>query len=284
MTSPLIAVIDWVMRITNRRRTVIRVAAISVFAFFACPSDPQTKTWLPVLDQPEWRDGETATYHITRNDSVLFKTHTVLRFDEELVESGPHGQPGAVPTAVVTTTIEPVEAPTFFFDSTVMVFTRDSFMPLRSFRDLETDLASFSIDSRYEPGRVHISKQTIDGVEDRVLRLAAHAYEPEMLWFLMRAVVPDPSTHFQVKTVVPISQRIRSVDITVLGTKLVPTALGNIMCREFSVKTGSKEKRFWYELDQPRRLIGMTDPTNKTRMLLVDYVPSGTDTLQVHVP
>lgn len=260
------------------------MAAMLALGFLACPSDPHAKTWLPALDPPEWRDGETAVYHVFRNDSVLFKTRTVLRFDEELLAAGPQGQPVAVPTAVVTVTIEPVQAPTYFVDSTVAVFTRDSFMPLRSFRDLETDLASFSIDARYEPGRVDIRKQTIDGTEEKTLRLAAYTYESEMLWFLMRAVPPDPSMHFQVKTVAPINYRVRPVDITVLGSKLVPTALGNIMCREFAVKTGAREVRFWYELEQPRRLIGMIDPVNRTTMLIVDYVPAGTDTLQVRVP
>ena len=272
------------MRTTHRRRIVVGLAAMLTLGFLACPSDPHAKTWLPTLDPPEWRDGETATYHVFRNDSVLFETRTVLRFDEELVATGPQGQPVAVPTAVVTVTIEPVDAPTYFFDSTVAVFTRDSFMPLRSFRDLETDLASFSIDARYEPGRVDIRKQTVDGTEEKTLRLTAYTYESEMLWFLMRAVPPDPSTHFQVKTVVPINYRIRPVDITVLGTKLVTTALGNIMCREFAVKIGAREVRFWYELEQPRRFIGMSDPTNRTTMLLVDYVPAGADTLQVRVP
>ncbi len=69
------------------------------------------------------------------------------------------------------------------------------------------------------------------------------------------------------------------VTIMVLGTKLITTGLGDIMCREVVLISPNREVRFWYELAQPHRFVGLRDSQNDTQMLLTAYEPGHTDAL-----
>jgi hypothetical protein len=186
-----------------------------------------------------------------------------------------------VPTAVVTTTVEPVESPTFFYDSNTVVLRRDSLIPLRSFRSIETDLASFSVDATYEPGRVLIRKTTIDGSEEVFRRTAGWVLDQDMVRTALRAVPPEPGTQLRLQVVVPVELRTREAGVQVLGTRLIVTPLDSVICREFEFDNGMRTVRLWYEIAQPRRLIGTSDPVNGIEVKLVRYLPGRADTLEL---
>ncbi len=229
---------------------------------------------IPGLAPPEWQDGETSVYHITKNDSLLYRARTVLRFDEEF----------GVPTAEVTHTVEPVTFGRFFFDSSTVVFHRDSLKPRRSARSLETDIAIFDIESRYEAGVVFIRKQSIDGIEERTLKLGPRSYDSEMIRTLLRSVPLESGTSFRLSSVVPMDLRTVPVDVMVLGTGRVTCGVGNVLCREVVLITPAKEVRMWYEIEQPHRLISLRDPEGETEMTLMGYSASRPDTLDAGIP
>lgn len=240
--------------------------AFLALAFLACPPDQDAP---PELKAPAWQDGETSVYDIIRGDSVLYRSRMVLNLDEEF----------GIPTAVVTTVVEPAEAQQFFYDSAAVVFRRDSLTPIRSYRFLETDIGVFDIVAEYERGRVAIEKQSIEGIEKQQLKTALAAWDNEMVGALLRAIPLTSGTEFRMQTVVPIDLRVVRVRVMVLGTKQVTTALGNIMCREVVLIAPTKEIRFWFELAEPRRLVGLNDPETETEMLLARYTPARIDTL-----
>ena len=229
---------------------------------------------MPELVPPAWRDGETSVYHVIKGDSVQFRSTTVLRFDEEF----------GVPTTVVTTTVVPVESQRYFLDSSMVVFHRDSLVPRRSTQSLETDIALFDIEARYEGKRVFIRKQSIDGVEERTLRLEPRSYDNEMVRTLLRTVPLVSGTSFRISSVAPMDLRAVPVDVMVLGTKQVTCGLGDILCREVVLITPAKEVRLWYEIEQPHRLVALLDQESDTEVLLAAYSASTPDTLGTGIP
>lgn len=240
----------------------------------ACVSTPPD---LPELRLPDIRDGERSTYEVTRNDTVLYRTAITLDFDEEL--SDPAGSGAPVPTVVVTGSVVPVGANVFFFDSSVVVSRRDSFLPLRSWRGIETDVSELEIEARYADRRANITKRTVEGVVEEAVKVPRPTFVIDILQTFLRAVPPVSGTAFTVGVVVPIEFRVVPLKISVLGTKLVSTPLGEIMCREIVASSPNRELRFLYELAEPHRFVGMRDVSNETRMLLVEYEPGRAEPL-----
>jgi hypothetical protein len=97
----------------------------------------------------------------------------------------------------------------------------------------------------------------------------------------LRSVPLASGTNFRDNLVVPFEFRTVPVKIMVLGTKLVSTRLGDLMCREVVLILPNREVKFWYELAQPRRFVGLRDSQNETQMLLVSFQPGHTDTLPI---
>ena len=262
----------------------MRAASLVVLVLCACVEPTPDAVELTV---PVWRDGETSVYHITRNDSVLYESRVVLRFDEEMLEGTGHstspaagrgaGESVATATVIVTTTVTPVEARLFFHDSSTVVMRRDSLTPLRSYRSLETNISVFDIEVRYGEREVEVNRQSIDGREARTFKRERLTFDNEQVQTLVRAVPLASGTRFRFHRVVPMDLRVVPTDLMVLGTKQVTTEFGNIICREVVLITPAKELKLWYEIAEPHRFIGMRDPGNGTEMLLVRYTTTRPD-------
>jgi hypothetical protein len=272
LTRPRMSVISWRMRYA-----ALFLLAAALLSGLGCPGEPAPA--MPRLEAPDWQDGEVAVYEVRRNDSTLYRSQVTLRFDEELLPNY-----GPVPTALLTTMVEPVMARQFFYDSSAVVFRRDTLRPLRSFRSLETDIGLFDIEAQYERGAVDIRRQSIEGIEERRLAIRGPAFDNEMVGTLLRALPLTPSTRLTLQAVVPIDLRVMPLQVTVLGTKLISTPLGDILCREVEVASPAKEVRFWYELEQPRRLVGLADPESRTEMVLAGWTPARPDELEAAAP
>jgi hypothetical protein len=211
-----------------------------------------------------------------------------IAFDEEMdptpASEGGGGLPerersqsGPVATGVMTGVVEPVAADVYFFDSAVVVFRRDSLKPLRSYRSVETDISEFEITARYDRARALVRKQTVDGTVEDEVKLPERTYSVDMIPVVLRGLPLDPGVHFRMNLVVPMEFRTIGVKVQVLGTKLVSTGLGDIMCREVVVIFPSREVRYWLELAQPHRFVGMRDMESETQSLLTDYSPAHVD-------
>lgn len=234
---------------------------------------------MPAFEAPQWQDGETSVYLVTRNDSALYRSVVSLEFDEEMGEAGRNDSVRVVPTLVVTNAVEPLPDAGWYYDSVQVVLRRDNLLPLRTFRSVETDISEFDISARYSRGRVQIEKQTIDGTTEEELRLPGRFHSYDMLQTWLRAVPLVSGTSFRDNLVIPFEFRTVPVKFLVLGTKLVSTKLGDIMCREIVLILPTREVRFWYELAQPHRFVGLNDARNNTRLLLESYRASHADSL-----
>ncbi|HTW91224.1 MAG TPA: hypothetical protein VMH22_05895, partial [bacterium] len=115
---------------------------------------------MPVLEAPQWQDGETSVYVVTRNDSALYRSVLTLEFDEEMGDAGPNNNARAVPTLVATNVVQPILPTEWFFDSVQAVIRRDNFAPVRTCQSVETDVSEYDLTARYSPGRVKIERQT----------------------------------------------------------------------------------------------------------------------------
>jgi hypothetical protein len=234
---------------------------------------------MPVLEVPQWQDGETSVYEVTRNDTALYRSVITLAFDEEIGDPIQSDSSRTIPTLVATNVVEPLSDVEWFFDSVQVVFRRDDLSPLRTTRSVETDISEFDLVARYLRGRVQVDKQTIDGSIQEELRLPGRFHSYDMVQTFLRSVPLVSGTTFRDNLVIPFEFRTVPVKFLVLGTKLVTTGVGDIMCREIVLILPNREVKFWYELAQPHRFVGLKDPQNETQMLLKSYQPAHTDTV-----
>jgi hypothetical protein len=255
----------------------LRLAACGWFLLLACVTEDLGP--MPVFEVPRWQDGETSVYVVTRNDSALYRSVVTLEFDEEMGDVGRNDSVRVVPTLVVTNVVEPLPDAEWFYDSVQVVLRRDGLSPLRTFRSVETDISEFELTARYSQGRVLIEKQTIDGTTEEELRLPSRFHSYDMVQTWLRAVPLVSGTSFRDNLVIPFEFRTVPVKFLVLGTKLISTKVGDIMCREIVLILPTREVRFWYELAQPHRFIGLNDTQNNTKMVLESYRASHTDSL-----
>ncbi|MCX6840779.1 MAG: hypothetical protein NTX53_00550 [candidate division WOR-3 bacterium] len=234
---------------------------------------------MPALQTPQWQDGETSVYQVTRNDSAVYRSTVTLAFDEEIGSEDQDDSVRVVPTLVATNVVEPLSDAEYYFDSVQVVFRRDDVAPLRAYRSVETDISEFEISARYGRGRVQIEKQTIDGSVQQELRLPGRFHSYDMIQTWLRCIPLVSGTTFRDNLVVPLEFRTVPVKVLVLGTKLVTTGVGDIMCREIVLILPNREVKFWYELAQPHRFVGLSDAQNATQMLLQSYQPAHADSL-----
>jgi hypothetical protein len=228
---------------------------------------------MPRLASPAWIDGETATYNATRNDSTLYTTTIVTTLDEE--GSPQPGDNEPIPTVVFTSVTQPTAEGEFFFDSVEVVCRRDGLQPLRSVRVLETDVAEFQVVAAYGPGRVAIRKETIDGTTEEALALPRRTFALDAVQALLRTVPLEPGVSFLMTLCLPLEFRSFPAKVQVLGTKLVSTGLGDILCREISLVSPGRELRYWFELAEPHRFIGLQDPGGNLRSVIASYSVPG---------
>jgi hypothetical protein len=234
---------------------------------------------MPKLEVPQWQDGETSVYVVTRSDSALYRSVVTLEFDEEMVDVGQSDSIETVPTVVVTNVVQPFPEAEWYYDSVQAVFRRDDLAPLRTYRSVETDISEFDLTARYSRGRVQIERQTIDGTTQEDLRLPGRFQSYDMVQTWLRAVPLVSGTSFRDNLVVPSEFRAVPVKFLVLGTKLISTKIGDIMCREIVLILPTREVRFWYELAQPHRFVGLNDTRNNTQMVLESYRAGHVDSL-----
>ena len=246
---------------------------------FACVTEDLGP--MPQLEVPQWQDGETSVYVVSRNDSALYRSVVTLEFDEEMGDAEQNDSVRVVPTLVATNVVQPLPDAEWFFDSVQVVFRRDDLLPLRTYRSVETDISEFELTARYSRGRVQIEKQTIDGSVAEELRLPARFHPYDMAHTWLRSVPLVSGTGFRDNLVIPFEFRTVSVKFLVLGTKLVATGVGDIMCREIVLILPTREVKFWYEIAQPHRFVGLNDPQNQTQMLLQSYQAAHADTLSI---
>lgn len=251
-------------------------AALALLAVAGCNASFELGP-MPKLVPPEWQDGEVSTYTVSHYDTARYQYTIILAFDEQAAPG--LGDEPVIPTLVVTSITEPLGDEAFFFDSAVVTCRRDSLRPLRSERRIETGIAEFEISTRYDRGKASITKATVDGITEDVLALPPRTYSTDAIQTFLRAVPPDPGSSFRLNLCIPMEFRTVPVRVQVLGTKLVTTPLGDIMCRELSVMTPGRDVRYWYELAEPHRFVGTYDPQTEIRTLLATYQAAAADSL-----
>lgn len=225
---------------------------------------PAPRKPLPVLTPPQWQDGEISRYEVIRSDSVLYDRVTQLRFDEQ----------SGTPSILVTSVVRSRQAEVAFYDSAVFELRRFSLRPLWSYRMVTTDLSALEVDAQFEPGEVEVQKQFIEGTDRQVLKVGRDAFGAEMLPFVLRAVPLEPGTAFSVDAVIGLEMRVTTTDVTVLGTRLVKTALGDIICREVELSSARRKVSLLYELAEPHRLVAIEDSDNESMTRLAGYEPA----------
>ena len=77
---------------------------------------------MPVFEVPQWQDGETSVYVVTRNDSALYRSVVTLAFDEEMGNVAQSDSIRIVPTLIVTNVVQPLSGSDWYFDSVEVVF------------------------------------------------------------------------------------------------------------------------------------------------------------------
>jgi hypothetical protein len=224
------------------------------------------------LAAPEWQYGEVSEYEVVRRDTVIFRRTVTVEFDEE----------SALPLAAVTSVVRPVAARVFLTDSMTFAVRRFSLKPEWSYRLVLTDVSASEATARWSGGGVDIRKETVEGAEERRLAVPDDCFGAEMVQTVLRGLPLEPGAELRAHVLIPLEFRVEPVGITVLGTRLVSTPVGEVLCREVQLAepraAGARRLRLLYELAQPHRLIEVRDPDTETRTTLVAYTAARPDT------
>jgi hypothetical protein len=224
----------------------------------SCSSGTQP---LPELTPPGWQDGETTVYTIRRNDTLLYRRTITVSLDEEAGE----------PIVILTSTVQTESTDYYFFDSTAYALTRYSLKPLWLYRTVASEISISEVEVTFDPDAIRIEKTTIDGTSALTLQPRPGTYCIEMLPALLRAIPLEPALSFTINGIIPLELRSQPVQVKVLGTKMVSTPQGEILCREVEASTRNRTIRFVYELADPHRLIAIRDLGNATETVLKDF-------------
>lgn len=225
--------------------------------------------YFPELTPPGWLDGETSVFSIRRNDTLLFRRTVTIELNEEAGE----------PVLVFTSVVQSESAPFYFLDSTVAILSRYTLKPRWLYRAVASEISISEVEVSFEPEAIMLEKTTIDGTSRLKLKPAPYSYSMEMLPLLLRAVPLDPGLSFTINGIIPLEMRTQPVQIKVLGTRLINTPLGDMLCREVETATRGRKVRLLYELADPHRLIAIRDEEYDTETVLTQYLIRGSETV-----
>jgi len=221
----------------------------------------RTPSPMPELTPPGWQDGETSVYTIRRNDTLLFLRTINITLDEE----------GGEQTVVFTSVVQSESVNYYFFDSTSFALTRYTLKPLYLYRTIAGEISISEVEAEFDPEIILVQKKTIDGTSEMSFKSSPNTYCVEMLPALLRAIPLEPALAFTINTVIALEGRTLPVQVKVLGTKMVSTPLGPILCREVETSARGRHIRFVYELAAPHRLVAIRDLENSTETVLTDF-------------
>ncbi|MEO0009290.1 MAG: hypothetical protein ABIK51_02085 [candidate division WOR-3 bacterium] len=222
-------------------------------------SPPQNP--FPELTPPGWIDGETSVFSVRRNDSLVFRRTITVELDEEAGE----------PVLVFRSVVESESAPFFFLDSTIFTLTRYTLKPCWLYRVVASEISISEVEVTFDADAITLQKNTIDGTSKLTLKPVPYSYCMEMLPMLLRAVPLDPGLKFTLSGIIPLEMRTQPVQVKILGTRLVATPLGEILCREIETATRGRTVRLLYELADPHRLVAIRDEENSTETVLSQF-------------
>lgn len=225
---------------------------------FSCSSHPNP---IPKLTPPDLQDGETSVYTVRRNDSLLFRRTITATFDEEAGE----------PITIFTSVVQSESTAYYFFDSTSFALTRYTLIPLWLSRTIASEISITETEVTFETDNIRLEKTTIEGTSEIYLKPTPRAYCVEMLPLLLRAIPLEPALNFTINAIITIELRTLPVQVRVLGTKMMTTPLGEILCREVETSSQGRTIRLVYELNPPNRLIAIRDLENSTETVLNDF-------------
>lgn len=208
---------------------------------------------------PNWINGEYLHYGIFRNDSIIGEIKTRLNFDME----------EDIPVYILTILTDTELDNDNVWDSSVVCFRRDNFVPLWSWRKLETDFGFYITDTRYEDSDVDIRMETIDGKQSANLNLSPPYFDNEMVLTLLRAVQFRHARKYSFNVAVPILLLGMNNTIRYGGKTTLTTPTGTFKCDKIYLVSPQNKIITYYEQNNPRRLICYQREKSKTSVILL---------------
>jgi len=163
-------------------------------------------------------------------------------------------------TIVTRTLVGKVER----YDSAVVFLSRDSLVPLSSFRFSWVGDAFTTTSARYQPGSVGVATYTEQEEMQRPLPFGPGYYDVDELLMLGRALQIAPGKAAQVTVVVPMSSPLGGTLLegrfTAKGDEVVTVPAGTFDCTRLGLQMADTETELWYEKAGARRLVKSQTP------------------------
>jgi len=208
------------------------------------PAEPELLVSVPLIP-----DGETNTYRVViAGDSIGTYTTTAS-----------HGRFKDIPAYEVVLVARTRTGDVTAVDSSVIYVSRDSMVPLSSFRFIKTGGAMVTTAANYGPDMIAISAFSQGEETQRMLPAAPATFDADQLTFLGRALQVSPERPQQITIVSPMGPppggRLRNGEFRAKGDENIVVPAGTFECYRYELEVDGSIIDLWYDRAGARKLV-----------------------------
>jgi hypothetical protein len=156
------------------------------------------------------------------------------------------------------------------WDSSVVYFRRDNFMPVRAWRKVVTNLGYTVIETHYSSKKADVWLETIDGKKSFNFTLGNPYFDNEMILTLLRSVRFTKAKRYTFNVFMPFSLQVNPITISYAGKMTISTPTGIFECERVSLVSSQKTYHIYYEQQEPRRLIRYQEKNSNIALVLTN--------------
>ncbi len=198
---------------------------------------------------PPLPDGERNTYRVLVGPDSIGTYTTVLE----------HSRFKDVPAYMITlvTVTRPGNVTTA--DSSIVYVTRDSMVPLSSFRFVKTGSALVTTAANYGEASIAVSAYSAGDEKQKLFPCGSNTYDIDQLTFLGRAFDLKPEKPVEIAVMNPMGPpsggSLRTAKLSYLGEESVTGPAGTFDTRKYGLVMGESTVEFWYDKTGTRKLV-----------------------------
>ncbi|MCS7258086.1 MAG: hypothetical protein NZ601_01740 [candidate division WOR-3 bacterium] len=210
---------------------------------------------------PNWHHQETLNYKIIKNGRQIGLLKFLLCFDTN----------NEIPIYLLYRSINYTLSSNKILDSAVVCFTRNEFLPLRSYINVSSDFGYYISEAHYFKDKVEIFHETMDGFTKKELPVTVNSYDYEMRFYLLRAADFSKRHYYQFYLVSPpINEKILySAQISPKAKIVLENNVYECIKITLTNLYTNEQQYLYYEKNDPRRLLRYHDKLKDLRFDLM---------------
>ncbi len=229
-----------------------------LIVILCCINCQQSRNITNDIVAPNWQNIEKLKYAVTRNDTAIGQVDYSVYTDVE----------GEMPVYILNMlTVTKMDRDNLW-DSSVVYFRRDNFVPVRAWRKVVTNLGYTVIETHYSGNKADIWLETIDGIKTFNFTVRKPYFDNEMILTLLRSVRFTKVKRYSFNVFMPFSLQVNPITVSYAGKITLTTPAGMFECERISLVSLQKTYHLYYEQQEPRRLVRYQEKNSNIALVL----------------